>query len=175
VDPIKFADYHLWANDRVRGKLVELTEAEYCRDLIPPLDSIKNHVIHSILAVAYNLRVRVNGKKADPYEIGDAMASMSIQEAMQHWEKIDRQLVDFASTHLDLDATFPNFLGEGEEGTDNERPEDNGQGGSWNGLPVLPLPPEEHEIAPTQAALSCTSGTDPGTRSYQRCPYRAAG
>jgi len=114
VDPIKFADYHLWANDRVRGKLVELTEDEYCRDLIPPLDSIKNHVIHSILAVEYNLRVRVNGKKADPYEIGDAMASMSIQEAMQHWEKIDRQLVDFVSTHLDLDATFPNFLGEGE-------------------------------------------------------------
>ncbi len=92
---------------------MELTEEEYCKDLIPPLNSIKNHVIHSILAIEYNLRVRVNGEKADSYEIGDAVAGMSIQEAMLYWEKIDRQLVDFASTRLDLDATFPNFLGEG--------------------------------------------------------------
>jgi len=113
VDPVKFADYHLWANDRVRGKLMELTEDEYCRDLIPPLDSIKNHVIHSILAVEYNLVVRADGGKTDARAIVDTVEGMSIQEAMQHWEKIDRQLVDFASTHLDLDATFPNFLGEG--------------------------------------------------------------
>ena len=113
MDPVKFADYHLWANDRVRGKLMELTEDEYCRDLIPPLDSIKNHVIHSILAVEYNLVVRADGGKTDARAIVDTVEGMSIQEAMQHWEKIDRQLVDFASTHLDLDATFPNFLGEG--------------------------------------------------------------
>ncbi len=112
MDPVKFADYHLWANNRVRGKLMELTENEYCKDLIPPLNSIKNHVLHSILAVEYNLRVRVNGEKADPYEISDAIVCMSIQDAMQHWEKKDRQRVAFASTHLDLDATFPNFLGE---------------------------------------------------------------
>ena len=114
MNPVKFADYHLWANNRVRGKLMELTEDEYCKDLVPPLNSIKNHVIHSILAVEYNLRVRIDGEKADPYEISDAIACMTIQEAMQHWEKMDHQLVDFASTHLDLDSTFPNFLGEGE-------------------------------------------------------------
>ena len=84
VDPIKFADYHLWANDRVRGKLMELTEDEYCRDLIPPLDSIKNHVIHSILAVEYNLVVRADGGKTDARAIVDTVEGMSIQEAMQH-------------------------------------------------------------------------------------------
>ncbi len=84
MDPVKFADYHLWANNRVRGKLMELTEDEYCKDLIPPLNSIKNHVLHSILAVEYNLRVRVNGEKADPYEISDAIACMSIPDAMLH-------------------------------------------------------------------------------------------
>ena len=114
MNPEKFADYNLWANDRVRGKLLELTEEEYCKDLIPPLNSIKGHVIHSILAVEYNLRARVDGEKADPRGIVDAVASMSLQEAMRHWEKMDHQLVDFASTHLDLNATFPNFLGEGE-------------------------------------------------------------
>ena len=67
---------------------MELTEEEYCKDLIPPLNSIKNHVIHSILAVEYNLRVRVDGEKADPYEISDAITCMTIQEAMQHWEII---------------------------------------------------------------------------------------
>jgi len=120
VNPIKFADYHLWANDRVRGKLMELTEDEYCRDLIPPLDSIKNHVIHSILAVEYNLVVRADGEKTDARAIIDTVEGMSIQDAMQHWEKIDRQLVDFASTHFDLDATFPNFLGEGEMRVDHD-------------------------------------------------------
>ena len=120
MDPIKFADYHLWANDRVRGKLMELTEDEYCRDLIPPLDSIKNHVIHSILAVEFNLVVRADGGKTDARAIVDTVEGMSIQEAMQHWEKIDRQLVDFASTHLDLDATCPNFLGEGEMRVDHD-------------------------------------------------------
>jgi len=120
VDPVKFADYHLWANNRVRGKLLDLTEDEYCRDLVPPLGSIKGHVIHSILALEYNLRVRVDGDEADPRVIVDNVASMTVQEAMQHWEKIDRQLVDFASTHLDLDATFPNFLGEGEMQVDHD-------------------------------------------------------
>jgi hypothetical protein len=32
MDPVKFADYHLWANDRVRVKLMELIEDEYSRD-----------------------------------------------------------------------------------------------------------------------------------------------
>lgn len=113
MDPMKFADYHLWANDRVRGKLMELTEGEYSRNLVPPLDSIKNHVIHSILACEYNLVVRAHGGEADARAIVDAIDGMGIQEAMQHWEKIGRHLVDFASTHLDLDATFPNFLGDG--------------------------------------------------------------
>jgi len=114
MDPEKFADYHFWANDRVRGKLLGLTDEEYCRDLIPPLGSIKGHIIHSILAVEYNLRARVDGEKTDPRGIVEAIECMTIQEAMSHWEKMDRQLVDFASTHIDLDATFPNFLGEGE-------------------------------------------------------------
>ena len=113
MDQEKFADYHVWANDRGRGKLLELTEDEYCRDWIPPLGSIKGHVIHSILAVEYNLRARVDGEKFDPRGIVDGVAGMVIQEAMQHWENIDRQLVDLAQTHLDLDATFPNFLGKG--------------------------------------------------------------
>ena len=114
MNPIKFADYHLWANERVRGKLLELTEDEYRMELIPPLGSIKGHVIHSILAVEYNLRARVEGDNPDPRGIVDTVAGMTIQYAMIHWEKMDHQLFDFASTHLDLDATFPNFLGEGE-------------------------------------------------------------
>ena len=120
MDPIKFADYHLWANNRVRGKLMELTEDEYCRELIPPFNSIKRLVIHSILAVEYNLVVRADGGKTDARAIVDTVEGMSIQDAMQHWEKIDRQLVDFASTHLDLDATFSNFLGEGEMRVDHD-------------------------------------------------------
>ena len=117
---VKLADYHMWANNRVRNKLLELGEEEYAREVIPPYKSIKNLVIHSIIAVEYNLRLRVDGEEAHPEEIGEKIASMSIAEAMMHWEKIDKQLVEFATTHLDLEAVFPNFLREGEITVDHD-------------------------------------------------------
>lgn len=111
---LKLANYHLWANDRVRVILSKLTEEEYGKDLIPPYNSLKGLIIHSILAVEFNLENRVKGKDVDPYAIGTKIADMSIDEACDHWRTVDQSLVNFATSHLDLIATFPNFLGEGE-------------------------------------------------------------
>ena len=66
------------------------------------------------MAIEYNLRVRVNKEEADPYKIGDLINSLNLSEVIKHWEKIDKQFVDFASTHIDMEFIFPNFLGDGE-------------------------------------------------------------
>ena len=73
----KLADYHLWANNRVRKKLLELSEEEYAREVIPRYKSIKNLVIHSIIALEYNLSLRVE-EKAHPEEIGKKISAMNI-------------------------------------------------------------------------------------------------
>ncbi len=114
MDLVKLADYHLWANDRVRSIILGLTREEYEKELIPPYNSILRLVIHSILAVEYNILLRVKQEHADPYEVGDKIASMSIEEVCDHWRNIDLELVDFSSNHQELQTTFPNFLGEGE-------------------------------------------------------------
>jgi uncharacterized damage-inducible protein DinB len=114
MDLVKLADYHLWANDRVRSILKDLSQDEYEKDLIPPLGSIKGHVIHTILACEYNFLTKLDGKKVDVVSIVDRIAGMSIDEMRNYWREIDQELVKLASTHLDLQATFPNFLGEGE-------------------------------------------------------------
>jgi uncharacterized damage-inducible protein DinB len=120
MDLVKLADYHLWANDRVRGIIQDLTREEYEKEVIPPCKNILGLVIHSILAVEYNIWARVKEEKIDPYDIGDRIASMSIEEACTHWRNVDLALVEFASTHLDLKATFPNFLKEGEMIVDHD-------------------------------------------------------
>jgi uncharacterized damage-inducible protein DinB len=114
MDLVKLADYHLWANDRVRSILKDLSQDEYEKDLIPPLGSIKGHVIHTILACEYNFLTKLDGKKVDVGSIVDRIAGIGIDEMRNYWREIDQELVKLASTHLDLQATFPNFLGEGE-------------------------------------------------------------
>ena len=120
VDLVKLADYHLWANDRVRGIIRGITREEYEKELIPPYNSILRLVIHSILAVEYNILLRVKQENADPYEVGDKIASMTIKEVCEHWRSIDLELVDFSSNYQELQATFPNFLGEGEMTVDHD-------------------------------------------------------
>jgi uncharacterized damage-inducible protein DinB len=110
----KLADYHIWANDRVRNLIKKLTQEQYEKEVIPPYNSIQKLILHTILAVEFNLQSRVNGIESDPYALDDKLSEMSINEVCEYWRKVDEELVGFASTHLDLRALFPNFLGEGE-------------------------------------------------------------
>lgn len=109
----KLADYHMWANDRTRSVIKSLKHEEYEKDLVPPLGSIKAHIAHTILACEYNLKARIDGETVDGRAIFDKVSGKSIEDVCEHWRTIDEGVVSLASTHLDLDATFPNFLGEG--------------------------------------------------------------
>jgi uncharacterized damage-inducible protein DinB len=116
----KLAEYHLWANNRVREMLKSLTDEEYTREIIPPFGSIKNLVIHSVLAAEYNIKTRVECQTVEPHDVWEQISDMNLPETLAHWQKVDNMLVDFSSTHLDLETVFPNFLGEGEMPVDHD-------------------------------------------------------
>jgi len=113
MDLLKLAEYQLWANDRVRDLMLNLLEEEFSRDLIPPQGCIRNLCLHSILAVEYNLKRRIQEQDIDPYTLHESLFKMPIPEMMDHWRSVDEEFKDLASTHLDLEVEFPNFLGEG--------------------------------------------------------------
>lgn len=97
-----------------------LRQEEYEKDLIPPYNTIQGFVIHSILACEYNFLTKLDGKKVDVDSVVTRIAGMGIDEVCGYWREIDQELVQFASTHLDLQATFPNFLGDGEMIVDHD-------------------------------------------------------
>ena len=113
MDLAKLAEYHLWANNRVRKLMLNLSEEEFSRDLIPPQGCIRNLCQHSIIAIEFNLRRHIEKQDVDPYTLHESLIKTPIPEMMEHWRKVDEEFKDLASTHLDLEAEFPNFLGEG--------------------------------------------------------------
>jgi uncharacterized damage-inducible protein DinB len=113
MEQSKLADYNLWANNRVRNLLSELTEEEFSRHVLRPYDSIRNLVTHIVLAVEYNLVMRVNGGEIDADDLWESLSRMTVKELLNHWREMDLRLKWFASNRLDLEAVFPNFLGEG--------------------------------------------------------------
>ena len=113
MQPIKLADYNLWANNLVRNLLNGLTEEEFNRHILPPYDSIRNLVAHIVLADEYNLVTRVDGGDIDPDKLWKSLSEMKMEKLLDHWRDMDLRLKWLASNRLDLDAVFPNFLGEG--------------------------------------------------------------
>ena len=114
MEQSKLADYNLWANDRVRKLLARLTDEEFSRHVLPPYDSIRSLVAHIVLAVEYNLVMRVDGREIDADDLMESLSVMRVEELLSHWRDMDLRLRLFAPNRLDLDVVFPNFFGEGE-------------------------------------------------------------
>jgi len=114
MDQSKLADYNLWANDRVRKLLIGLNDEEFSRKVLPPYDSIRNLVTHIILADEYNLVMRVDEGEIDADNLLESLSRLKVEELLNHWRDMDLRLKWLASNRLDLNAVFPNFLGEGE-------------------------------------------------------------
>ncbi len=113
MDQAKLADYNLWANDRVRKLLSNLSEEEFSRNVLPPYSSIRNLVVHIVSAVKYNLVNHVDGGKVEGNGLWETLNSMALKELLGQWREMDLRLTQFSVTHFDLDAVFQNFLGEG--------------------------------------------------------------
>lgn len=114
MDLKKLAEYHVWANDVARRMLEELSEEELSRDVVPPFGSIRSLCTHIMLAIEYNIEKRARGKDVDPYELGEALHKAPKDSLLAKWREIDEKLLEYAMAETDEEATFPNFLGEGE-------------------------------------------------------------
>lgn len=110
----KLADYHIWANDRAREIISDLSPEEFTREVVPPFGSVKRLCIHMVMAIEFTLRKRVQGEEVDPYEMDEELDAMSIDDLMGRWREADLMLKDYALGYSDHVAVFPNFLGEGE-------------------------------------------------------------
>jgi uncharacterized damage-inducible protein DinB len=121
MDLTQLADYNLWANDITREQLRTLTEEEFSRDVLPPYGCIKGLVAHIILAIEYNKVSRVEAGVIDADDLHDVLWRMSLEEMLTHWRTMDMWLCGFSSSHLNLKAVFPNFLGEGEIIVDHDQ------------------------------------------------------
>ncbi len=110
----KLADYHIWADDRAREIISDLSHEEFTREVVPPFGSVKRLCIHMVMAIEFTLRKRVQGEEVDPYEMDEELDAMSIDDLMGRWREADLMLKDYALGYSDHVAVFPNFLGEGE-------------------------------------------------------------
>jgi uncharacterized damage-inducible protein DinB len=109
----KLADYNLWANDRVRKLLSNLTDEEFSRNVLPPYNSIRILVMHIVSAVKYNLVNHIDGGKVEGKDLWETLSGMTLKELLSQWSEMDLRLIQFSVTHFDIDAVFENFLGEG--------------------------------------------------------------
>jgi uncharacterized damage-inducible protein DinB len=120
MNTLKLADYNIWANDRVRSLLSVLTEEDFSHEILPPYGSIRSLVIHIVLAVEFNFVNRVDGGSVAGNDLWESLNQMSIGRLLDHWREMDHHLKRFSSTHMDLEAVFPNFLGVGEIKVDHD-------------------------------------------------------
>lgn len=114
MDLEKLAEYQIWADDVARGILGGLTEEEFSRDVLPPFGSIRSLVTHIVLAIEYNLEVRVGKRGVDPDEMVEEINNLSKEELLARWREADEGLLEFARSEADEEYDFPNFLGDGE-------------------------------------------------------------
>lgn len=114
MDLEKLAEYQIWADEVARELLKGLTEEEFSRDVLPPFGSIRSLAAHIVLAIEYNLEVRVGKREVDPHEMGEEISNLSKEGLLARWREADEGLLEFARTETDEEYAFPNFLGEGE-------------------------------------------------------------
>jgi uncharacterized damage-inducible protein DinB len=120
MNTLKLADYNIWANNRVRSLLSLLTEEDFNHEILPPYGSIRSLVTHIASAIEYNFVNRIDGGSVAGNDLWESLNQMSIRRLLDHWREIDYRLKRFSSTHMDLEAVFPNFLGVGEIKVDHD-------------------------------------------------------
>jgi len=70
MDLQRLAEYQIWADDQARRLLLDLTEEEFSRDVLPPFGSIRSLCAHITLAIEFNLKHHVDKEEFDPEELG---------------------------------------------------------------------------------------------------------
>ena len=82
--------------------------------MLPPWGSIRNICTHIILAIDYNLLVRVEKKNIDPEEIWESIYTLNKEDLFMKWAGVDEKLLEYSINIPQEEYTFPSFLREGD-------------------------------------------------------------
>ncbi|MHA2292371.1 MAG: DinB family protein [Candidatus Hodarchaeales archaeon] len=107
-------DYHLWAGDESRKKLRELTDEDFHKELGQTIGSVREKVIHILLALAscfYNLKFESDLIKGSREETLEAMNSLCMKELLDYWQKYDKEIRTVLMGFSNETVTIPRVNG----------------------------------------------------------------
>ena len=114
MDLQRLAEYQIWADDQARRLLLDLTEEEFSKDVLPPFGSIRSLCAHITLAIEFNLKHHVDKEEFNPEELGEEIHAAPKERLLEMWRQADLRLLEYAESRTDETYVFRNFLGEGQ-------------------------------------------------------------
>ena len=109
-----FSSYHVWAGDKIRDLLKNLTDEEFTQELGSEFsfNTIRKLVFHSLDAVSFCLAL-VNEIDPDVFtEEIDETRKLSNQVLLQKWQETDKEYAKKLKTDREGTVTIPPFLGQ---------------------------------------------------------------
>ena len=114
MDLKRLAEYQIWADDQARKLLLDLTEEEFSKDVLPPFGSIRNLCAHITLAIEFNLKLQVDKEEFDLEECREEIYTAPKERLLEMWRQADLRLLEYSESRTDETYVFRNFLGEGQ-------------------------------------------------------------
>ncbi len=114
MDLQRLAEYQIWADDQARKLLLDLTEEEFSKDVLPPFGSIRSLCAHIILAIEFNLKRHMDKEEFDLEEYREEIYKAPKERLLEMWRQADLRLLEYSESRTDETYVFRNFLGEGQ-------------------------------------------------------------
>ncbi|NHJ41137.1 MAG: hypothetical protein FK731_13985 [Asgard group archaeon] len=113
MDLTNYANYHIWANDKMREILDSLPDKDYAYELDDFFSyrTIKALIKHIIIALEFSIAL-VKQKDSDEFnkELKEII-NLSNEKLLEQWKKTDKKYADLLKGDLSGEVTVPEFLG----------------------------------------------------------------
>ena len=113
MDFTNYANYHIWAGDKMREILTDLPDHEYIYELNDffSYKTIRVLIEHIILAIEFSIAI-VKQKELEGFnkEV-EEIVKLSNDKLLVQWKKTDQMYANLLKRDLSGEITVPNFLG----------------------------------------------------------------
>lgn len=113
MDFTNYANYHIWAGDKMREILTDLPDHEYIYELNDffSYKTIRVLIEHIILAIEFSIAI-VKQKELEGFnkEV-EEIVKLSNDKLLVKWKKTDQMYANLLKRDLSGEITVPNFLG----------------------------------------------------------------
>ncbi|NHK30050.1 MAG: hypothetical protein FK730_01775 [Asgard group archaeon] len=113
MDFSNYANYHVWAGDKMREILIDLPDREFIYELdnFFSYKTIRVLIEHMVLALEFSI-VLVKQKEPENFnkEV-EEIVKLSNDKLLEQWKKTDQMYANLLKGDLSGDITVPNFLG----------------------------------------------------------------